>query len=189
MRFSSTISGLAVLGVAAAAWAALPPSPSPQPPSQALRLTATKRSHLQIKTSRTGQPILTATGLVPGKVAKGKVVVKNVTDEPLLLSLASRHLRETDGPNGGLLSEVLHVQVSEITRRKQTSLVRRTSYAGNLSALGRARISSLRGGMRREYEFKVSIPDRGIPDSPTGDDNRYQGAAASVDFVWLSIPR
>jgi hypothetical protein len=178
-----------VLGVAVAAWAALPPSPSPQPPAQQLRLTASKHGQLQIRTSRTGRPILTASGLVPGHVAKGQVTVKNVSGEPLRLSLASRHLSETEGPNGGRLSEVLHVQISELTRRSQNSLIRRTSYAGNLGALGRERITSLRPGMRRRYEFSVSIPDHGLPESPAGGDNRYQGAAASVDFVWLAATR
>jgi hypothetical protein len=189
MRFSSTIAGLAVLGAAVAAWAALPAQEQPAADAPALKLTAQHGSGLAIRTSLHGRPILIVANLIPGAKANGWVTVANTGDDPLMLRLASRNLTDQPGPNGGRLSEALQVRISQIIRRPAIGGARRTVYAGSLAALGRLRLKSLRPKTRRRYGFRVWLPDTGTPSGPGEGDNAYQGAMAGANFIWIAAAR
>src|SRR3712207_4612893 len=190
MRLRSTITGLALFAMAVTAWAALPAPETPDAAAPLLKLSVKRGgAGLEIRTSRSDRPILSATGLVPGATATGQVTVANVGEQALLLRIASRNVADAPGLNGGRLSDALRVQITQIARRSPTATTRRTLYSGSLARLGRQRVAALAPRTRRTYYFRVGLPDGGIPETRRSGDNRYQGATAAVDFVWIGRAR
>lgn len=177
---------LAALAIAAAAVAL--PGDRPEEPRPALVLTAKKGSDLGLATSARGRPILTASRLVPGTTATGQIKVRNTGASTLTLQLVQRRLADQPGPNGGKLSDALQVHVVQVRPGRKANKPR-PAYAGPVAAMRQIRLKKLAPNSKRTYEFVVKMADNGIPSSPTGGDNVYQGAAASVDFVWRGLVR
>ena len=178
---------IALAAVATAAAAVVLPSEHSRGERPALVLTAKRGSELGLQTSSTGDPILTAPGLVPGATATGQVQVRNTGASTLALKLVRRHLVDVPGPNGGKLSDALQVQILQVRRRHRLDKPR-TAFAGSVTHLREIRLRKLKPHVKRSYQFVVSMPDSGLPSSRSGGDNAYQGASASVDFVWQALP-
>ena len=57
-------------------------------------------------------------------------------------------------------------------------------FAGQLGALQTKALGSIAPGEARTYRFTASLPDGGLPPTPTGGDNAYVGSALTVRYAW-----
>ncbi|MDT7784665.1 MAG: hypothetical protein QOF58_3084, partial [Pseudonocardiales bacterium] len=57
-------------------------------------------------------------------------------------------------------------------------------YTGPLAGLGSRDLGVFGPGEARTYRFTATLPDTGIPPTPLGGDNAYQGASLRNTYVW-----
>ena len=129
---------------------------------------------LDLRSSREGMPILSASGLGPGDAAEGQVTVTNAGTGRGDLSLNRHALSDSPGAGGGALSDRLRLVVSDVTVPASPTTV----YSGALGSMPEKALGTLGPGQARMYHFEASFPEGGSAD------NAYAGAAASVGYKW-----
>lgn len=190
MRLSSKL-GYALLAIAAtamAAFAAVSGGERRGPAGSGDLLTVRSSGKIVLRTSAPGRPVITAPGLTPGSSVAGVITIANVGEHTTRLKLVPRRLTDLPGPNGGLLSKRLQLQLSRVRRKAPKAPRGAPIFAGPVARLHGLRLKPLRAGAKRAYHFRVAMLDGGPPESPTRGDNAFQGSAASVDFVWRGAP-
>ena len=136
---------------------------------------------LGISNSAKGRAILTGSDMRPGDVVRGRVRVTNGSSARARLFLSKRIRDGSLGPNGGRLASQLTLRVR---RTRKPTRRPRTEYWGSLARMPATDLGRWRSGSTRRYRFRVKFPDGGVPLSPVGGDNAYQGASTKVRFVW-----
>jgi hypothetical protein len=119
--------------------------------------------------------ILTADGMVPGDVVEGSVTVENTGESDGAFALSSSNPTDTAGPNDGELSTVLQLEIVEGSD---------VIYSGDFDAMTPVDLGTWDGGEAHTFDFTVTFPDGGEPESPTTGDNAYQGSSTSVTYTW-----
>ena len=122
--------------------------------------------------------ILSVTGVAPGQSTSGEVTITNSGSLDGALTLESEALAEVPGLGGGRLSERLELVVLE----PGAGVV----YQGPYGALGRRSLGSIAAGQGRRYRFTATLPEGGVPVSPSAGDNAYQGARLTSAFRWTA---
>jgi hypothetical protein len=158
-----------------AAWATaaiLLPAPASEGPG--LRMLASPAGNpLGLSNSKNGLAILGASNMKPGSSTTGTVTLTNTGSVDSDLALQRRNLTDTAGPNGGSLSEVLQLQVQDVTNAAAPTNV----YSGRLATMPNVSLGSFpKKAPGRTYRFTVTLPQS------AGD--RYEGATTRVDYVW-----
>ncbi len=130
--------------------------------------------------SRDGAAIFTARNVRPGGASTGQVTIANSGQLAGSFSLAQSGLSDRPGQDGGRLSELGQLDVSDVTRPDAPTPV----YAGSLGAMPTSLpLGTFRPGEAHTYSFTVSLP----ADAPTGADlNAYQASALQVAYAWKS---
>lgn len=127
--------------------------------------------------SLNGGAVLTADAMAPGDTRAAEITVSNAGDEAGAMSLGISNVSDVSA-RGGLLSQVLDLEVIDVTPGRPSTVV----YAGRLADLGAAPLGTYEQGDAHRYRFVVSFP-RGSADAV---DNTFQGASARADFVWTA---
>jgi hypothetical protein len=133
----------------------------------------------QITNSRDGLAVFQAQGLAPGRSVTGTVQLANAGTVAGDLGLEQLDIQDHPGANGGRLSDVVHLDVQDITGGNLVPV-----YAGPLASFQTGALGSLAPGQLRTYRFTASLPDSGPPASPTTGDNAYEGSALTVRYAW-----
>jgi hypothetical protein len=128
-----------------------------------------------------GQAILVVGAIRPGTTATGTVTITNTGDTGGILTLSKGDVVDTPGPNGGRLSDVLDLVVSETTGAPAVV------YAGRASAMGPVQLGAMPAGAARTFAFAVTLPDGGIPASATSGDNLFLGSQLTVRYDWTAV--
>ncbi len=118
--------------------------------------------------SHDDQAVLTADGMVPGSTANGTVTIRNAGDASGEFVLQARDLVDEPGPNGGELSQVLRLVITQDGQPRNV-------YDGPLAEFDRAQLGTWDPEEERTFTFEVTLGEVG---------NEYQRSAASVTFVW-----
>lgn len=141
--------------------------------------TATHGSFTQAN-SRDGLPIFAIGALAPGGSVGGGVTLRNTGRLAGEFTLSARDLVDVPGAGGGTLSERLWLTISEVGGPAG----RRTVYEGDLRSMPPRPLGAFGPGEARSFEFVAALPDGGVPAGTTAGDNVFQGARASVRYVW-----
>lgn len=128
---------------------------------------------LSIDDDLDGGAIFSAEGLVPGDQVTGEVSITNTGESSGTFSLASANLTDTPGAGGGNLSEVLELTITD----DGTEV-----YSGPLDLVAPVQLGEWAGGESHTFVFTVLFPDTG-----TADDNDFQNASVSVDYLWSAV--
>jgi hypothetical protein len=185
-RHSPRLLGLLALAGCAAGLALAAGAEEPDRSDATLLLRQEQRAP-RIWNSKQGMPIVSAGYLEPGESAAGKVRVANRGPGSAALSLSARGLRDFPGPNGGLLSSALRLRVNLVPLHKARSMrpvKRKRIYRGALAEMPTLRLGTWRPGTIRRYKFRVRLPNRGLPPTPTTGDDAYQGSRTRLRFLW-----
>jgi hypothetical protein len=134
---------------------------------------------VSISNSHAGQAIVSAANIVPGDSASGTVSISNTGSAPGALSLALAESDDTLGRNGGVLSRLLELEVTEITSGPSTPI-----YSGVLAEMPAQDLPILPAGAQRTYQFSVLMPDGGAPEFNWSEDNRFQRASSRFAYEW-----
>jgi len=164
---------LVLVAALACAYAAL----RPDPPRPRVVLTAASGA-VALRDSAAGASILVARNLEPGASETGTVTIFNAGSAPARLRLVSSPAADRPGPGGGSLAAHL---VLRIAGADGVLLVGTPQSLTGCHDLG-----ALPAGAARTYSLTATLPNGGRPPSPSGGDNRYAGAATSVDETWLA---
>src|SRR4051794_643898 len=140
----------------------------PERPAQVDLVQAT--GDLRLSNSREGQAILQASGLAPGRSVTGTVELSNSGTLPGDLSLQQLDLADSPGPGGGRLSNVVTLQITDITGGSSIPV-----FAGQLGALGSRPLGAIGPGEARTFRFTASLPDM---------DNAFAGSGLTVRYAW-----
>src|SRR5215217_460070 len=130
---------------------------------------------LTIANSLGGQAIFQASGLAPGRSVTGTVLLSNNGALAGDLNLAQLDVQDTPGANGGRLSDVLNLDIADVTGGNHVPV-----FLGQLSTVGDRPLGPLGPGQARRFRFTASLPDNGQPPSATSGDNAYAGSALSA---------
>jgi hypothetical protein len=133
---------------------------------------------LSHRNSRDARAILTATAMRPGQSRQGTVTITNTGTLAGDFSLAVTSIADTPGPNGGRLSDVLHLRIE---RRTATAYA---VYDGPLRDMPEIALGTWDPRRAVSFRFTVTFPDGGLPASATQGDNLYQRSRTSVRFQW-----
>jgi spore coat-associated protein N len=128
--------------------------------------------------SDAGAAFMTIDDMVPGETRTGSVTLTNTGSVDGDLSLTQTSFVDTPGTNGGDLSDVLTIEITQ-----GATVV----YTGPLSGMGTEGAGTLVAGVATQYDWAVTFPDGGLPDGPTEDDNAYQGSSVDVRYDWELI--
>ena len=130
--------------------------------------------------SRDGQPVFTVAGLGPGGSTGGEVTLRNTGTLAGRFTLSAVEVTDVPGPGGGILSQRLRLAVTDVTAPIQPLAI----YDGGLAAMTPRDLGVFAPGEARSFDFVASLPDGGDPGGPGAGDNAFQGAQASVAYVW-----
>jgi spore coat-associated protein N len=136
---------------------------------------------LNVTNSRDGQAIFQAQGLAPGRSVTGTVQLTNAGTLAGDLGFQQLDVQDQPGVNGGRLSDAVHLDVTDITGGNLIPI-----FAGQLGAFQSHGLGNIAPGEARTYRFTASLPDGGVPPSPTGGDNAYAGSALTVRYLWTA---
>jgi hypothetical protein len=123
--------------------------------------------------------ILTAGPMRPGGSTQGTVTIRN-GGNPASYKLSKSHLVDQLGPNGGALSGQLSLLVEDLAHPATPV------YSGKLGEMPVRALGKFAKGEARTYRLTVTLPNGGLPPSPTTGDNLFQGSQASVEFDWTA---
>jgi hypothetical protein len=147
------------------------PGPMPDDPRLEL-LAAPSGNPLGLSNSKNGVAVLGASNMRPGDATTGTVTLTNTGNVDSELSLQKSNLHETAGTGDGVLSEVLQLQVQNVTRPTPVTL-----YDGRLATMPALPLGAFpKKAPGQTYRFTVTLP------SSAGD--RYEQASTRVDYVW-----
>ena len=128
---------------------------------------------LGLSNSKNGVAVLGASNLTPGASTTGTVKLTNTGSVDADLALQRKNLRDTVGPNGGTLSEVLHLSIQNVTTPSPV-----TVYSGRLATMPNVDLGFFpKKATGQTYRFTVTLPQT------AGD--RYERATTRVDYVWV----
>ena len=162
-RLLSLAAILAVAALCAGAGAA-----RPERAPQAVLSQAT--GDLRLSNSQEGQAIFQASGLAPGRSVTGTVQLRNSGTLPGDLSLQQLDVSDSPGPGGGRLSNVVSLQVTDVTGGSSIPV-----FAGQLGGLGSRQLGAIGPGETRTFRFTASLPDM---------DNAFAGSGLTVRYAW-----
>jgi spore coat-associated protein N len=129
--------------------------------------------------SKDGSAILTAGKMKPGDTITGSVTLTNDGDMPGTFTLTKTITANTPGANGGDLSNVLVLTVSDGAT---------TVWTGKLNAaMGTVSLGTWIVGDAHTYGFSVNFPDGGTPGANTTGDNAYKSSSVSARFDWTAV--
>jgi spore coat-associated protein N len=136
--------------------------------------------------SKAGSAILTASLMKPGDTATGTVTITNSGNIAGQFSLATSSLSDTPGANGGKLSDVLQLKITDGTN---------TIYSGPIKSVGTVQLPntfspsvySWPAAAAHTYNFTVTFPDAGTPGSANTGDNAYKGSSMTIQFDWTAV--
>jgi Ca2+-binding RTX toxin-like protein len=175
-RLIATVGILAIgLFAAATLFGAVPGMQDPSAPEA--RATAT--GAFTQSNSRENQAIFSTAAMAPGESTTGTVTIGNTGTLSGALTLAAREPSDSPGTYGGVLSDVLDLQIGDITSGGSEEI-----YSGKLSGMPDQLLGTMQGGAARTYRFTVSMPDAGGPGEVWNGDNVYQRATTSVGYEW-----
>jgi hypothetical protein len=161
---------LAVFG--AVAYAAMLPDNSAS--AHQLRLSGP----VKIKDSHGNAAIVGMRRMQPGDSVSGSVNIGNASKKVRAsFTVGLSRLVEVGGSGGGRLSDRLTL----VVRRLSTSRRPETLYSGPLRRMPLVALGKMRPREIRTYQFTVAFPET----SPVFD-NRFQGAAVSLEFTWYA---
>ena len=169
---------LLVLLVGGLAAAALGQPGEAEPPARPVVTASEASGSVSLVNSLDGGAILSVTDLAPGQSTSGEVTITNAGSLTGAVTLESDALAELPGLGGGLLSERLELVVLE----PGVGVV----YQGPYGGLDRRSLGSIAAGQGRRYRFTATLPDGGVPPSPSEGDNAYQGARLTSAFRWTA---
>jgi spore coat-associated protein N len=163
---SRLLSLAAILAVAAACAGA--GAARPERPAQVDLMQAT--GDLRLSNSQEGQAIFQASGLAPGRSVTGTVQLVNSGTLPGDLSLQQLDVTDSPGPGGGRLSNVVSLQITDITGGSSIPV-----FSGRLGGLGSRPLGAIGPGEARTFRFTASLPDM---------DNAFAGSGLTVRYAW-----
>ena len=140
----------------------------PERAPQAVLTEAT--GDLQLSNSADGQAIFQASGLAPGRSVTGTVQLRNSGTLPGDLSLQQLDVSDSPGPGGGRLSNVVSLQVTDVTGGSSIPV-----FSGQLGGLGSRPLGAIGAGEARTFRFTASLPDM---------DNAFAGSGLTVRYAW-----
>lgn len=166
---------------------ALPRGDEPEEPGGAAkrpRASAVSSSgSIKRPDSRDGMPVFTAANVGPGTLVEGDVKIANTGSGSGYFSLSQADLTDVPGPNGGVLSQRLRLEI--VDRTKPTKPV--TVYRGPFARLGVRPIGFISEGDERDYRFTATIPGSSGPATPVSGEDALKGSATSARFVWSAV--
>ena len=118
--------------------------------------------------------IMGAGDLLPGDRVDGSATIENVGDAQGDFTLRVKDVDDHPGPNGGVLSPYLELEVFE---GDQTGPI----WSGPLDGLD-VDLGTWSTGESRSYRFEVTFPSGGTP-----VDNEYQGSRVTATFEWHAV--
>lgn len=177
MRAAATIASSLVMALAAIGLAVAAPGPDRNVARVSL---ADVTGQVSIANSREAQSILSASGMRPGQSVTGSVTVGNDGDVPGRFTLAAGDVDDAPGPNGGLLSGRVVLEVYDVTNPSTPRVV----FAGYPANFDSYDIGTLLPGAERAFVFAARLPDGGVPPSAVSGDNLFQQASLSIGFEW-----
>ena len=133
--------------------------------------------------TKTGAAIVTATAMEPGQNQFGTVTIKNTGNVAGTFTVAKSAVVDVAGTNGGLLSTVLTIVVSDVTV-PATPVVK---YTGTLSAMGNVALGTFAALESHDYKITLTFPDAGVPTTNTTGDNTFQGSSLTCQLDWTSV--
>lgn len=136
---------------------------------------------LKIDNSLNGHAIFQLTGLAPGDMASGTVRLANLGGKPGDLGLQQLDVQNQPGANGGLLSNAVKLEITDVSGGNSVPL-----FSGKLGQLNKQSIGAIGPGNARVFRFRASLPDTGIPPSPAGGDNAYKGSKLTMRYAWTA---
>jgi spore coat-associated protein N len=163
----SRLLSLAAICAVVAACAASGMAGGEQPP-RAILTQAT--GDLRLSNSAEGQAIFQATALAPGGSVSGTVRLTNGGTLPGDLSLQQLDVSDQPGPGGGRLSDVVTLQITDVTGGSSIPV-----FAGQLSALGSRPLGAIGPNESRTFRFTATLPDTG---------NAFAGSALTARYAW-----
>ena len=175
----SRLLSLAAVCAAAVAWA-WAGSGSAEPAQPAAVLTQAT-GDLHVTNSQDGHAIFRATDLAPGGSVTGTVRLQNTGSLPGDLTLEQSDVRDEPGANGGRLSDVVSLDVSDVTAGGSVPI-----FTGRLAGLGSRSLGAIGPGASRSFQFTATLPDGGLPPSAGGGDNAYAGSGLTVRYAWTA---
>jgi Ca2+-binding RTX toxin-like protein len=134
---------------------------------------------ISVVNSRDGAAIFRLANIGPGSFGEGEVTITNSGTVPGSLALSSSGGSDSAGLYGGVLSERLHLEVSDVSGGASAPV-----YLGRFDAMPTQALGVLVAGASRTYRFRVSMVDGGAPSTPYVDDNLYQRASADINYDW-----
>jgi hypothetical protein len=147
------------------------PSPMADDPRLEM-LAAPSGNPLGLSNSKNGVAVLGASNMRPGDRASGTVTLTNTGNVDSDLSLQKANLRETVGSGGGVMSEVLQLQIQNVTKPTPVTL-----YDGRLATMPVLPLGAFpKKAAGQTYRFTVTLP-------PSAGD-RYERSTTRVDYAW-----
>ena len=133
--------------------------------------------------TKTGAAIVTATGMEPGLSQFGTVTIKNTGNVAGTFTVAKSAVVDVAGTNGGLLSSILTIVVSDVTV-PATPVIK---YTGTLTAMSNVALGTFAANESHDYKITLTLPDGGVPTSNTTGDNAFQGSSMTCQLDWTSV--
>jgi hypothetical protein len=177
---SLPVSRLLALAAVCAAAVAFAGSGSAEPAQPAAVLTQAT-GDLHVTNSQDGHAIFRATGLAPGGSVTGTVHLQNTGTLPGDLGLAQLDVQDQPGAGGGRLSDVVSLDISDVTAGSSVPV-----FTGRLAGLGSRALGAIGPGAARTFRFTATLPDGGLPPSAGGGDNAYAGSGLTVRYAWTA---
>jgi hypothetical protein len=139
------------------------------------------RGAVAIDQSRAGRAIVKGDNLRPGSVVRGETVVENSGTARARITLRSKELHSSTGPNDVAFTDVLQLRVRRRTPKNKHSGPK-TLYEGMLGGMKALDLRVWRPGVSHTYTFRVAFPD-GNGDAAL---NAWQRSSASLGFIWTA---
>jgi hypothetical protein len=136
----------------------------------------------RISNSTAGRPIITARGLLPGQVARGKTRIRNRGSVAGVLYLSPTNLRNTP-PDQPRLSDRLWLRIWWRNSNGKTHRV----WAGRLTKFHRVRACVLKPQQSRVFRFTVRF--YAGPPRHGRIDNSVMGHETRFGLTWRIVPR
>ena len=150
------------------------------PARQAMAVVEVTAGEFTTSNSKNGQAIFSARDMGPGSSTSGRTTIANNGEVAGSFTLSKTGLVDEPGPNGGPLSDLADLVVTDVTRPGAPATV----YAGRLAAMPDLAIGTFGPGESHTYDFKVSMPADAPPASSPTDINAYQSSSVQVGYAW-----
>jgi hypothetical protein len=108
---------------------------------------------LHVTNSRDGHAIFQATGLAPGRSVSGTVQLANSGSLPGDLALRQLGLQDQPGAGGGRLSDVIHLDISDVTAGSSVPI-----FTGQLGGPGSRSLGGIGARDSRTFRFTARYP-------------------------------